>query len=242
VYHRYLYNGERVLQDLTDGGDWHTTYTTENGSYEGTLVGIKRYNLDSERFPIYDEIGTAHGLVCELGTVTDTYELDTFGTPSGPAQGTTPNPYRYGAAWGYITDPSGLLQLGARYYWPEVGRFVSQDPEKDGADWYAYARNNPLGYVDADGQFPWVIIAGVIGGVIVVYEAYECIQAARWWRRCMNIARGIYRNIDSGAWGDPEHARTDQDLWQRAYRLASQSDACTKWRDYQERCIISHVP
>jgi RHS repeat-associated protein len=153
VYHRYLYNGERVLQDLNDDGDWHTTYTTEDGSYEGTLVGIKRYNLDSERFPLYDEIGTARGLVCELGTVTDSYELDTFGTPSGPAQGTTPNPYRYGAAWGYITDPSGLLQLGARYYWPEVGRFVSQDPARAGIDWYTYVRNRPLREADPEGLY-----------------------------------------------------------------------------------------
>ncbi len=48
------------------------------------------------------------------------------------SSGTTPNPYRYGAAWGYITDPNGFLQLGARYYWPEVGRFVSQDPRRRG--------------------------------------------------------------------------------------------------------------
>jgi RHS repeat-associated protein len=57
--------------------------------------------------------------------------MDTFGRPVS-STGTTPNPYRYGAAWGYITDPSGLLQLGARFYWPEVGRFVSQDPMGDG--------------------------------------------------------------------------------------------------------------
>jgi RHS repeat-associated protein len=42
--------------------------------------------------------------------------------------GSTPNPYRFGATWGYITDPSGMLQLGARFYWPEVGRFISQHP------------------------------------------------------------------------------------------------------------------
>jgi RHS repeat-associated protein len=44
--------------------------------------------------------------------------------------GSTVNPYRFGAAWGYITDTpgSGLLQLGARWYWPEIGRFIQQDP------------------------------------------------------------------------------------------------------------------
>ena len=60
-------------------------------------------------------------------------------------------------AWGYITDPSGMLQLGARYYWPEVGRFVSQDPIGDGVNWYIYAEDNPLVWVDPTGEcFDWV--------------------------------------------------------------------------------------
>jgi RHS repeat-associated protein len=69
------------------------------------------------------------------------------------ASGSTVNPYRFGAAWGYITDTpgSGLLQLGARFYWPEVGRFVQQDPVGDGMNWYAYAGNNPLVWVDPTG-------------------------------------------------------------------------------------------
>jgi RHS repeat-associated protein len=165
LYHRYLYNGQRVLQDLTDDGDWHTTYTTENGSYEGTLVGIKRYDLEQERFPLYDSIGTALGLVCELGTVTDSYDMDTFGAELDSTV-TTPNPYRFGGAWGYITDPSGLLQLGARYYWPEVGRFVEQDPIGEEVNRYVYADGNPVRYVDADGEHPILVVAGglLIGG------------------------------------------------------------------------------
>ena len=53
------------------------------------------------------------------GTVTDTYHLDAWGQQIG-SSGSTPNAYRFGGAWGYITDPSGMLQLGARFYWPEV--------------------------------------------------------------------------------------------------------------------------
>ena len=152
-WRRYLYDGERVLQDLTDDGDWRTTYTVENGSYQGMLLGIKRLDQESERFPLYDSIGSALGLVDENGSVTDSYALDTFGTPSGPAEGSTPNPYRFGAAWGYITDPSGLLQLGARYYWPEVGRFVSQDPVRDDVNWYAYVDNQPTTETDPEGLY-----------------------------------------------------------------------------------------
>jgi hypothetical protein len=72
-----------------------------------------------------DITGTSRRLLSETATVTDTYSLDAFGRQMS-ASGTTVNPYRFGAAWGYITDTagSGLLQLGARFYWPEVGRFV----------------------------------------------------------------------------------------------------------------------
>jgi RHS repeat-associated protein len=65
----------------------------------------------------------------------------------------TASPYRFGAAWGYLTETpgSGLLRLGARFYWPEVGRFVQQDPEKDGVNWYTYADNNPLTGIDPEG-------------------------------------------------------------------------------------------
>jgi len=109
---------------------------------------------------VCEDIGTARGLVDASGTVTDTYELDTFGR-SVSSSGSTPNPYRgvypersrRGAAWGYITDPSGMLQLGARYYWPEIGRFISQDPIGEGGNSYAYADSNPVTGVDPEGLF-----------------------------------------------------------------------------------------
>ena len=111
--------------------------------------------------PAYDTYNGAD----DTETITDTYELDTFGR-SVSSSGTTPNPYRgvypersrRGGAWGYITDPSGMLQLGARYYWPEIGRFISQDPIGEGGSWYAYAGSNPLTHIDPTGEVwykPW---------------------------------------------------------------------------------------
>ena len=97
---------------------------------------------------------SARGLIDAGGMVTDTYDMDTFGRELG-STGSTPNSYRYGAAWGYITDPSGFLQLGARYYWPEVGRFVSQDPVmQTGYGRYVYGSDNPMRYRDPRGECP----------------------------------------------------------------------------------------
>ncbi|MCL6592205.1 MAG: RHS repeat-associated core domain-containing protein [Firmicutes bacterium] len=50
--------------------------------------------------------------------------------------------------------------MGARFYDPEIGRFISQDPAKDGLNWYTYCDNNPINRVDPDGQWSVSISIG----------------------------------------------------------------------------------
>jgi RHS repeat-associated protein len=55
---------------------------------------------------------------------------------------------------------TGLVYMGARYYDPVIGRFISTDPSGfdeqsvHGFNRYAYANNNPYRYVDPDGRTP----------------------------------------------------------------------------------------
>ncbi|MGM0562955.1 MAG: RHS repeat-associated core domain-containing protein [Pseudomonadota bacterium] len=55
-------------------------------------------------------------------------------------------------------DDTGLIYMGARYYDPEIGRFLSPDPVGFDAgnpvsfNKYAYANNNPYRYTDPDGR------------------------------------------------------------------------------------------
>ena len=50
-------------------------------------------------------------------------------------------------------DPgTGLVYFGGRFYDPEVGRFITQDPGKQGLNWYEYCNDNPLNNIDLDGQ------------------------------------------------------------------------------------------
>jgi RHS repeat-associated protein len=46
-----------------------------------------------------------------------------------------------------------LYYYGARYYDPYLGRFTTRDPAGQGLNWYVYANNNPLKFVDPDGRF-----------------------------------------------------------------------------------------
>jgi RHS repeat-associated protein len=75
--------------------------------------------------------------------------------PYGQARGGTPPPgdHRF---LGAPEDPTGLTLLGARYYDPATGRFLSVDPIMNLADpqqWngYAYANNSPITYSDPTG-------------------------------------------------------------------------------------------
>jgi RHS repeat-associated protein len=81
-------------------------------------------------------------------------------------------------------DPdTGLSYLGARYYSPQLGRFMGIDPKAvDPGDphsfnRYAYANNNPYKFVDPDGEFAVFafVAAAVTTGIITnnALNAYD---------------------------------------------------------------------
>ncbi len=50
-------------------------------------------------------------------------------------------------------EAAGLYYFNARWYDAELGRFTTEDPARDGLNWYVYVRNNPLRFVDPTGLF-----------------------------------------------------------------------------------------
>ena len=73
--------------------------------------------------------------------------------PSGSAGGggepNDANPWRYCGE--YFDKETGTYYLRARYYNPANGRFSSEDPIRDGLNWYTYCMGNPLRFVDPSG-------------------------------------------------------------------------------------------
>jgi RHS repeat-associated protein len=61
----------------------------------------------------------------------------------------------YCANLGHVADDEwGLISMRARFYEPESGRFVSQDPARDGRNWFTYCSSNPVNLVDESGHVP----------------------------------------------------------------------------------------
>ena len=68
---------------------------------------------------------------------------------------------------------SNLYYYRARYYSPQLARFISQDPIgfDGGLNWYAYANGNPISLRDPSGKDPLVVIGAIIAGVAGAVQA-----------------------------------------------------------------------
>src|SRR3954470_7312230 len=94
-----------------------------------------------------DALGSITSLANAGGTLGQTYTFDSFGKQTA-SNGSLTSPFRYTGR--EFDSETGLLYLRARYYSPEVGRFVSEDPIQfnGGINFYSYVRNAPTGQVD----------------------------------------------------------------------------------------------
>ncbi|MCP4147566.1 MAG: RHS repeat-associated core domain-containing protein, partial [bacterium] len=50
-----------------------------------------------------------------------------------------------------IDPDTGLYYFNARWYDASLGKFITEDPIKDGVNWYVYCSNNPLNRTDPTG-------------------------------------------------------------------------------------------
>ena len=100
---RYVYFGDRVLEETNDFGGPPARHTVAGLSYYQPWLHMQRAGGLS-RFPVADAVGSARRQADAGGTATDAYSLDAFGVLMYAWTNPTQNPYRFGAAWGYVTD------------------------------------------------------------------------------------------------------------------------------------------
>jgi RHS repeat-associated protein len=93
-------------------------------------------------------------------SITDSYVYDGYGEEL-IAEGSTPNPFRYGGEFGYYYDGYGRVDVRLRSYEPGTGRWISQDPigfAGEDLNLYRYTYNDPTNWVDPAGTkslLPW---------------------------------------------------------------------------------------
>jgi RHS repeat-associated protein len=150
---QFVWDGQKVLLEKDNTGSTVVQYTLSNRRY-GNLISQRRSGASS--FYHFDGLGSTDRLTDVNQAVTDSYTYLAFGEEKASG-GNTPNGYRYVGRSGYYRESiDNLLFLRARYYWPQLGRFVTVDPIR-GGNQYRYTANNPVNGVDPSGNIVWWI-------------------------------------------------------------------------------------
>ena len=149
----YLPGGMELT--ATGGTVTATRYYSFNGQVVAVRTGPGATGVSTL---VGDHHGTAGLSVANTTRQVSRRYTDPYGAPRGTA------PASWAGDHGFLDKPvddTGLVSVGARYYDPALGRFVSVDPVMDLADpqqWhgYAYANNNPITWSDPTGLAPMI--------------------------------------------------------------------------------------
>ena len=145
----FVYDGQNMVTRLYGGGTVLARYTQGLGIDEP----LAEYLSGTPYYYEADGLGSVTSLSNASGAVANTYGYDSFGRLT-TSTGTVSNWFRYtGREYDTAT---GLYYYRARYYDPQVGRFLSEDPIGflGGLDFYSYVGSNPALWVDPTGLSP----------------------------------------------------------------------------------------
>ena len=169
--HTYTYNAEDVrIRNLRSDADTTYTYNTNcklsqllmkttNGFTTKYVYGHGLIGEEKEGcFKTYhfDFRGSTIAITDEGGNITDTFKYDTYGNLIART-GDSFVIFGYNGRDGVVTDKNGLIYMRARYYSPEMRRFLNADvlhgeiSDSTSLNRYSYVNGNPVSYVDPFG-------------------------------------------------------------------------------------------
>lgn len=187
------------------------------------LVDVAAGN--APRYYHFDRMGHALALTDAAGHVTDAYAYSPCGELLART-GANGQPFTFGGAWGVRREDAAgtLYQMGARYYDARTGRFLSPDPEWPSfdpldANPYAYAKNDPLRYLDPAGTVP---TPPPVGLKLVPEMIHYC---EGWNRVILNLgeimdAKAHNARVEqAAAWANKQMVRKSAVVFQEAGRF-----------------------
>ena len=159
VQTRYLHDQMTPTQELTASGVVQTNHLS--GLQADELFAV--IDAGGARSVVTDGLGSTLAVADSAGVPQGQYTYEPFGKLTHTGSATVGYQFT-----GRETDGTGLQFNRARYYSPEYGRFVSEDPLGFAAgdlNLYAYVGNSPLNGVDPSGMSSIAVpVPGGLGG------------------------------------------------------------------------------
>jgi len=181
---RYVYDGARVLVERDKGGAVLAKYV-----YGAGLDEVLRMDRGTSSYYLFhDGLGSVVNATDGSGENVESYGYDVFGKATVRNKGgTIINKSTVGNAYLFTgreyDDNAVLYYFRARWYDPDLGRFLTPDPigfAGGQTNLYAYVGNNPVGRVDPEGyEMSWEesmgltnavtgLVAGIFTGIGIV--------------------------------------------------------------------------
>jgi RHS repeat-associated protein len=107
---------------------------------------MRRHDGSEATYRLVDGLASTANLCDEDGNLIGEYTYDAYGNVRAQSGDQTEFSFA-----GEQSDPNGLAFLRARYYDPEIGRFLGPDPASQPPNVYVYALGNPVTFVDPTG-------------------------------------------------------------------------------------------
>lgn len=128
------------------------TYKKSDSRYRGerTLVSINGNVLaqslgQENQYFATDLLGSISTVTDETGGLFNTCKYDVFGSI---IKGDFSEAMDFGYLGKQYDSTSSLYNYGYRDYSPQLSRFTTQDPIRDGTNWFAYCGGDPVNFVD----------------------------------------------------------------------------------------------
>ena len=175
VQHKYVWQGSRLVSENWAGQELEFFYDESGSPYAFS------YKASATATPVmYYYVTNLQGDVVNIldasGNIKASYTYNAWGEIlSATGDMADINPLRYRGY--YFDSDTGLYYLKARYYDPQLCRFINADGYAStgqgvtGTNMFAYCKNNPILYADNTGEFAGIVVGAITGAVFGAINA-----------------------------------------------------------------------